>query len=201
MTENTTDTSSIKLHYLNRKWVLWYHDPNNTSYTIDSYINLGTIDTIESFWHYYYQLKLTQLQNGMFFLMADGTKPTWEDNMKGGAWSFKIDKKDISQAWTKLSIQLLSDNWIEADPKSSLHNQLNGIFISPKKTFTILKLWINDHKMKEQIKFKKDLPFLEESEVMYRSHQETKIKEEQILTNTKTYNPHYNQNFSQNDIA
>ena len=62
--------TSTELHYLNRKWDLWYHDPNNTCYTLESYIKLGTIDTIESFWNYFYQLKLTQLQNGMFFFNA-----------------------------------------------------------------------------------------------------------------------------------
>jgi hypothetical protein len=177
-----------ELHYLNRKWDLWYHDPNNHSYTLDSYIKLGCIDTIESFWHYYYQLKLTQLQNGMFFLMSEGTLPTWEDNLEGGSWSFKIEKKDISQAWTKLSIHLLSDNFVEAAQDSPLHNQVTGIFISPKKTFTIFKLWIKDHKMKEAVKFKLDLPFLLTDESMYRSHQETKEKEQQIASSTKPSN-------------
>ena len=43
-----------ELHYLNRQWDLWYHDPNNSDYSLSSYINLGTLDTIEKFWHYYY---------------------------------------------------------------------------------------------------------------------------------------------------
>lgn len=177
----TSILNQNELHYLNRKWDLWYHDPNNTCYTLESYIKLGTIDTIESFWNYFYQLKLTQLQNGMFFLMSEGIKPTWEDNIKGGSWSYKIDKKDIAQAWTKLSVHLLSDNFIKKDElKLDLHNQMVGISISPKKTFSIFKIWVDDHDMHEYIKILDDVPFLKDETPMYRSHEEVKIKEEMI---------------------
>ena len=166
-----------ELHYLNRQWDLWYHDPNNNDYSLASYINLGTLDTIEKFWHYYYQLKLTQLQNGMFFLMVKGVLPTWEDNLKGGFWSYKIDKKEISQAWTKLSIYLLSDNFVE---NSAFKDEIIGISISPKKTFSILKVWLNDDKLNHEVVIKKDLPYIKNEEPIYRSHIETKEKEEQM---------------------
>ena len=173
--------TSTELHYLNRKWDLWYHDPNNTCYTLESYIKLGTIDTIESFWNYFYQLKLTQLQNGMFFLMHEGVKPPWEDNIKGGSWSYKIDKKDIAQAWTKLSVHLLSDNFIEEnEAHPNLPTQMVGISISPKKTFSIFKVWIDNHVMQPYIKIIEALPFLQDETPMYRSHEEVKAKEEMI---------------------
>jgi hypothetical protein len=113
--------------------------------------------------------------------MAEGIKPTWEDNIKGGSWSYKIDKKDIAQAWTKLSVHLLSDNFIEKnESKADLHNQMVGISISPKKTFSIFKVWIDDHGLQEYIKIIEDLPFLKEETPMYRSHEEVKAKEELI---------------------
>lgn len=171
------NNDTIKLHYLNREWDLWYHDPNNQDYSLASYINLGTLDTIEKFWHYYYQLKLTQLQNGMFFIMLKGVLPTWEDNLKGGFWSYKIDKKEISQAWTKLSIYLLSDNFVE---NSAFKDEIIGISISPKKTFSILKVWLNDDKLNHEVVIKKDLPYIKNEEPIYRSHIETKEKEEQM---------------------
>ena len=166
----------IKEHNLNRRWDLWYHDPNNHDYSRESYINLGTIDTIEKFWHYYYQLKLTQLQNSMFFLMLNGVFPTWEDTLEGGFWSFKIDKKDISQAWTKLSIHLLIDDFIQ---NSEYKDEIIGISISPKKTFLILKIWLNNDKIHDKIQINPNLPFVKIDEILYRSHQETKEKEGQ----------------------
>jgi hypothetical protein len=175
-----------ELHYLNRQWDLWYHDPNNNDYSLASYINLGTLDTIEKFWHYYYQLKLTQLQNGMFFLMVKGVLPTWEDNLKGGCWSYKIDKKEISQAWTKISIHLLSDNFVEKDDNNpELNNEIIGISISPKKTFSILKVWVNNDSQHEKVKIIDDLPFIKNETPIYRSHIETKQKEEEIKSQTQ----------------
>jgi hypothetical protein len=176
-----------ELHYLNRQWDLWYHDPNNSDYSLNSYINIGTIDTIEKFWHYFHQLKLTQLQNGMFFIMLKGVYPTWEDNLQGGFWSFKIDKKEISQAWVKLSIYLLADNFIEgtdSEEYNLLKKEIIGISISPKKTFSILKVWLNNDSLHKKIKLKKELPFINIEEIMYRSHVETKEKEEQIKNST-----------------
>ncbi len=175
--------NKVELHYLNRQWDLWYHDPNNHDYSLSSYINLGTLDTIEKFWHYYYQLKLTQLQNGMFFIMLKGVLPTWEDNLNGGFWSYKIDKKEISQAWTKLSIYLLSDNFVE---NSLFKDEIIGISISPKKTFSILKVWLNDDKLNHEVVIKKDLPYIKNEEPIYRSHIETKEKEEQMKQCTTT---------------
>jgi hypothetical protein len=181
--EEKNETKALN-HLLNRKWNLWYHDPNNPSYTLDSYINLGVLDSIESFWHYFYQLKLTQLQNGMFFLMLNGILPTWEDNLQGGFWSFKIDKKEIAQAWTKLSIHLLSDNFVEnydddITKKNAFNDEIIGISISPKKTFSILKVWINDDKVHNEIKLNHDLPYINNEDPIYRSHLETKEKEDQ----------------------
>lgn len=185
MTDNNNNSD---LHYLDRKWDLWYHDPNNNCYTLDSYIKLGCIDTIETFWHYYYQLKLSQLQNGMLFLMTEGTVPTWEDNLEGGSWSYKIDKKDIPQAWSKLSVYLLSNNFVENSDNnsSSLYNEVVGISISPKKTFSIFKLWVKDDKVHEQLKFRNDLPFIKHEESLYRSHMDTKEKEEKINNVSKS---------------
>ncbi len=175
-----------ELHYLNRQWDLWYHDPNNNDYSLASYINLGTLDTIEKFWHYYYQLKLTQLQNGMFFLMVRGVLPTWEDNLKGGFWSYKIDKKEISQAWTKISIHLLSDNFVVKDENHpELNDEIIGISISPKKTFSILKVWICNDTQHENVKIMDDLPFIKNETPIYRSHIETKQKEEEIKSQTQ----------------
>ncbi len=185
-TVKENETKKEELHYLNRQWDLWYHDPNNSDYSLNSYINIGTIDTIERFWHYFHQLKLTQLQNGMFFIMLKGVYPTWEDNLQGGFWSFKIDKKEISQAWTKLSIYLLADNFIDetdTDEYHQLKKEIIGISISPKKTFSILKVWLKNDTLHKKIKLKNDLPFVNIEETMYRSHVETKEKEGQIKNN------------------
>ena len=76
----------------------------------------------------------------MLFIMRDNIKPMWEadENKEGGSMSFKIYKKDIYDAWIQLVINLISENLL----KESKHfNKINGISISPKKTFSIMKIW------------------------------------------------------------
>jgi hypothetical protein len=124
----------------------------------------------------------------MLFLMNEGTLPTWEDNLEGGSWSYKIDKKDIAQAWSKLSVHLLSNNFVDDGTETnqdSLYKEVVGISISPKKTFSIFKLWVKDDNVHEQLKFRNDLPFIKHEESMYRSHMETKEKEEKLTALAK----------------
>lgn len=165
-----------KEHPINHKWVLWYHDPNSP-YSANSCQTIGDFQTIEDFWRYYYQLKSSQLQNGMFFLAQDGYYPSWEENIDGGSWSFKIDKKEISQAWTKLSIHLVSENLLEVSTDRSLYDEMICLSISPKKTFSIFKVWIKDDSRKDQLNFKDDLPYLNFDEAVYRTHKEIYQKE------------------------
>ena len=75
---------------LKSSFVLWYHKINDTNWDKDSYISLGKIDSIKSFWIIYN--KIGSFLGGMFFLMREGIFPQWEDkaNIKGGYWSFKI---------------------------------------------------------------------------------------------------------------
>jgi hypothetical protein len=162
-------------HPINRKWVLWYHDPNSP-YDDNSCDIIGSFNSVEDFWRYYYQLKPSQLQNGMFFLALEGYYPSWEDNIDGGSWSFKIDKKEISHAWTKLSINLISENFLKKHDKK-LYDEIICISISPKKTFSIFKVWIKDDSKKDLVVFKDDLPYLNKDEAVYKTHKDIYQKE------------------------
>ena len=72
--------------------------------------------------------------------MRKGINPLWEDsnNINGGCWSFKIPKGNMLNYWTELSIFLLGETI------STRSNNINGLSISPKKTFCILKIWNKD---------------------------------------------------------
>ena len=86
------------------------------------------------------------LQNGMFFIMRDDIFPTWEDpdNRLGGCISFKVYSKDIVEAWNKLFLKLISE---DITTETDCWEEINGISISPKKEFNIIKIWLrNDTK-------------------------------------------------------
>jgi hypothetical protein len=152
MTSNSNDDFK-----LNDTWVLWYHDPNDVNWEIKSYKQVSTISTIGEFWDTYDFLENTVIENSMFFIMREGINPLWEDpkNVDGGCWSFKIQKGNIKKYWSELSIYLLGENITK---KECL---INGLSISPKKTFCIIKIWNSDKKIcnKDQLNKKMEIPF------------------------------------------
>ena len=152
MTSNSDDDFK-----LNDTWVLWYHDPNDVNWEIKSYKQVSTISTIGEFWDTYEFLENSVIENSMFFIMRKGINPLWEDpqNVDGGCWSFKIQKGNIKKYWSELSIYLLGENITKKE------RLINGLSISPKKTFCIIKIWNSDKKNsnKDQLNKKMDIPF------------------------------------------
>ena len=98
------------MHPLNNNWVLWFHNPEDSDWSLQSYVKVATIDTFETFWGIYNNINKGNIENGMFFLMREGVNPLWEDdqNVNGGCWSFKIFKKNIYDSWIDVSINLLN---------------------------------------------------------------------------------------------
>ena len=163
-------------HLLNSKWVVWYHNPSDKSWTIDSYKDILEISSIEDFLvlQNSWDKCLPLVSEGMFFVMrklksGKAIYPQWEDdnNKNGGYWSFKIPKEKAQEVWFKLCRYTLG----ECICYSALESlQVNGISISPKKNFCIIKIW-NNNSSKEDIKLlSKNLLFLDMSEVKYSSH-------------------------------
>ena len=89
------------------------------------------------------------------------------NNKDGGYWSFKIDKDEAQNVWFKLCSFTIGE-CICCNTMESL--QVNGISISPKKNFCIIKIWNNNYK-KEDIKLLSEkLSFLNMEQVKYSSH-------------------------------
>ena len=134
------------LHLLNNKWKLYYHLIDNENWDIDSYVELASFNTLESIINHYKYIDEDICKKSMLFLMRNDIKPIWEDveNINGGCYSFKIQNKIIHNVWKNISYSLVSENFLKENP-----NIINGISISPKKFFCILKIWINDNKFSE----------------------------------------------------
>lgn len=153
------------INKLNNSWILWYHDPNDLNWEIKSYKKVSTISSIEEFWNTYEFIENNIIENSMFFFMREGINPLWEDpkNIQGGCWSFKIQKGNIKKYWTELSIFLLGENITKKE------NIINGISISPKKTFCIIKIWNNNKKDNDKslLNTKMEIPF---ESCIYKQH-------------------------------
>ena len=128
------------LHLLSDKWVLWAHLPHDTNWSIDSYNKISTIDSIEECIELMQSIKETIVKNCMLFIMRDGINPMWEDerNVNGGCFSFKINNKQVYSTWKNICFMLLGNTLSNSD---DFMTSINGVTISPKKTFCIIKIW------------------------------------------------------------
>ena len=158
-----------KKHKLNSKWVLWYHCPDDKNWDIKSYKNIFEFDTVEDFWVLNNNIKSIHIQYGMFFIIREGIEPIWEDskNRDGGCWSFKLSKKDTFKAWLELSVALIGET-IYKNTENIM--DINGISISPKKNFSILKIWNSDKKKKNIEELDISIQNLEPNTSIYKSH-------------------------------
>ena len=146
-------------------WNIWVHF-NDINWDIDSYKNIFTINNkleLENF------LNLTLdifFENAMFFIMRNNIKPIWEDdnNINGGNYSFKINSVNIRSNLKKL-LELILFNNLET------FNNINGISLSYKKNFYILKIWVNDCKSNvEIIKIINNIKELKNNKYIFKKH-------------------------------
>ena len=130
-------------HLLSDKWVLFAHLPHDTNWSLNSYKKIQTFESVEDVLDVYNILSDKLIKNCMLFLMKEGINPTWEDknNRNGGCFSFKIETKIITQVWNEISFLLLGSTLSKDD---NMLKHINGITISPKKSFNILKIWLKD---------------------------------------------------------
>jgi hypothetical protein len=135
-------TTSVPTDYkLYDKWTLWAHLPHDTNWTFESYIRILTFDTAEAMIMLLETIPEEMTTNCMLFIMREGIKPMWEDpkNKKGGCFSYKINNKNVSSVWKNLSYSLVGESLTE---DVNVRPCINGITISPKKNFCIVKIWL-----------------------------------------------------------
>ena len=121
-------------------WTLYFHSPEETKWTLTTFINVGSMKTWYQFWAIMDTLKIETLSDGMFFLMRDPSPPLWESHhhIRGGCYSFRCQKKDASDIFINYIIATM------LNVTSTPDNQINGLSISPKRGFNIIKIWNTD---------------------------------------------------------
>jgi hypothetical protein len=128
-------------HTLNNKWTMWAHLPHDTDWSINSYKKILTMETVEETIALCETMPEILVKNCMLFLMKDGIKPIWEDpkNRSGGCFSYKISNKSVYTVWKELAYVIAGES---ISSQSSFVANVNGITISPKKNFCIIKIWM-----------------------------------------------------------
>lgn len=126
---------NLDKHLLANTWILWYHDPDDTNWSLASYKKIYEFNTIEDFWRLYNNLP--SIANTMFFLMKKGHPPIWEvpQNINGGAWLYRFPKKMADCYWTKFSMYLIGETFMNDT------QDIIGISISPKIFNVTIRIW------------------------------------------------------------
>jgi Eukaryotic initiation factor 4E len=129
--------------YLNDIWTLYFHDPEKLDdWTNESYIRITDITTPKMFYEVHNFIK-EHLHAGMFFIMREHIFPTWDDTMNkdGGILSLKVIKTSSKDYWEDICVKILGETMAKDESRWS---SINGVSISPKKHFCIIKIWLGD---------------------------------------------------------
>jgi len=153
-------------NYFNDVWSLYFHDPYDMNWETSNYKFITTISSIEDFIEVY---KIFQdlWGRGMFFIMREHITPRWEDenNKNGGNFSFKINKSEMLDKLFEITSLMLGETLGKNDVIS---NNINGISISPKKNYHIIRIWIKSNQNISKDNYNFQIPSY--STLMYKSH-------------------------------
>jgi hypothetical protein len=165
----TSTPTSVTGRTLLDKWNLYYHLPQNKSWDLSSYQTiLAEIDTAEKLVAIGEVLPPNVAKFCMLFVMRKGITPMWEDpqNRTGGFFSYKVSNKFVPDVWKNLFYALCGET-LCTNPKYSKY--INGITVSPKKNFCIMKIWMKDLSVQDARLFI-DIPNLSRNGVAFSPH-------------------------------
>lgn len=134
---------------LHGKWDLYYHLPNDKNWDLKSYksikTNLKEVDEIIALNE---NIPERLIKYCMLFVMRSGITPMWEDkeNRNGGCFSYKVSNKHVYNIWKTLFYGLCGESLCK---KKEYNLLINGITVSPKKNFCIVKIWLKNCDMQD----------------------------------------------------
>lgn len=165
--EKTADTSAT--HKLADNWTLWAHLPHDTDWSIRSYKQIHTFNSAEEAIALTETLPATLVKNCMLFLMREGVMPTWEDprNREGGSFSYKVSNKMVPATWRNLTYTLVGETLAKTNSVSST---INGITISPKKNFCVVKVWTSHSRNQDPTTINEVQPSISPAGCLFRRH-------------------------------
>jgi len=166
---------------LTKSYNFYYHAPENNDYSLESYNEILSFNSLEEFWVLDKFVRKDMIENGMFFIMSDPILPIWEDknNINGGCISWKVDRKNSYKYWIDSVGYFLTQNL------GRYTSKVNGVSISPKKNSSIIKLWFCEEIDIENM----DLPssfVLANDKIIYKSHVQNIDKDKSKRAGTYT---------------
>lgn len=130
-------------HYIDDTWTLHFHDASDSDWTHSSYVRVADVSSLEDFAAMQLALR-DRVAGGMFFVMREHVFPCWDDpnNIEGGCVTVRVAKQHAEQVWNEVVLHALCDAvWTGGD--GDIANVVNGVSISPKAVYAIIKIWVS----------------------------------------------------------
>jgi len=130
-------------HKLKNTWTLHSHLPQNKNWNVDSYeILMPLISNMEELIVLFETIPNAVTKASMLFFMRKEVSPTWEANLGGGCFSFKIPSKNACSIWTKICYLAAGETLFQTPHHSA---KVCGVTITSKMgSFNIIKIWMSD---------------------------------------------------------
>ena len=125
---------------LNDEWVLWFRDPNNNDWSIQSYKEMYTFSSVEEFWELIDSIKKI---THMIFIFRKGIKPIYEDekNINGGQISVRTPFKTMMETFKEMTSYMVSENSCNAPL------EINGLTLALKGRSCLIKYWVKNYEV------------------------------------------------------
>lgn len=148
-------------------WILWYHDPMNSDYSLESYIKIAEIRDVATFWTIVEAISADAWASGMFFFMKQGFRPLWDapENDRGGAWSKKVDATDTNTVFLDCMVHCIAGKLLTKNNETVV-----GVTVSPKGNFHILKFWNTTTAVSDRRLFSPSLKMKLGDDIAYKAH-------------------------------
>ena len=158
------------VHRLHDNWNVYYHLPQDKNWALTSYVPIiECMDTAEKVMVLNDAISDNIIKYCMLFAMKQGITPMWEDkkNRTGGCFSYKVINRVVPDVWRELMYKMCG-NTLTVN-RDHMH-LVNGITISPKKNFSIVKVWMTDCSLQDPMCIE-NIPHLVKNGCMFRKHE------------------------------
>ena len=150
-------------------WSKWIHLPYDTNWKLDSYKKITSFSDLETLIKVLEYIPDLMISNCMLFIMRKDIIPSWEDinNRNGGCFSYKVSLNNINKTWKTLSLLLVGETLTN---NNQLMSVINGISISPKKNFCIVKIWLSNCSYTDSSEIVNTIPGIVNQNAIFKKH-------------------------------
>ena len=154
---------------LQDSWTKYIHLPHDTNWKLDSYKKITSFTDLETLIKILEYIPDKMISNCMLFIMRKNIIPSWEDNnnRNGGCFSYKVSLNNISETWKNLSLLLVGESLTN---NKNLMDLINGISISPKKNFCIVKIWLSNCNYTDSSEIINTIPGMINQHAIFKKH-------------------------------